>query len=276
MPRTLDPLPGTAPDGTWRIGNMDRENSDGRLAIFAIVSRPTAHSLTLVGTGFYVLQSGGFVTAKHVALDIEDLMSEKPNAVGIAHTFPDGRVVYRPISKFFVHPTADVAFGLAAEITLDDTGEIYRSKVLSMIERPPEIGASISTLAYPLHRIIHESENNTILQLQPDFYDGVLQELYLERGPSGKLVPPYYLSNIHLHGGASGGPVFNEIGQVFGIASCSYDGAEDVAFITPINAIFEIELTADLGDGRGSRTITVRDIPYLTAIYSIIKETSSR
>ena|SRR6266404_2228714 len=99
------------------------------------------------------------------------------------------------------------------------------------------------------------------LQLQPDFYDGLLQELFVGHGPSVKLHPPYYLTSIHLYGGSSGGPVFNADGHVFGIASCSYDGAESIAYVTPIGAILDIELhDVNLGDERGSRTITVREI----------------
>jgi hypothetical protein len=60
---------------------------------------------------------------------------------------------------------------------------------------------------------------------------------------------------------SSGGPVFNADGHVFGIASCSYDGAENIAYVTPIGAILDIELhDVNLGDEKGSRTITVREI----------------
>jgi S1-C subfamily serine protease len=80
------------------------------------------------------------------------------------------------------------------------------------------------------------------VQLQPAFYEGALQEFFSEHGPSAKLRPPYYLTNIHLHGGSSGGPVFNFDGQVFGVASCSYEGATDIAFVTPTAALLEIEV----------------------------------
>jgi hypothetical protein len=263
---TLPPLPGTAPDGSWRIGNADRDLADGRLAIFAIVARSpdTAVNLRgdapgrLIGSGFFLLPNGGFATAKHVAEEALEVMEEGEHAVGLVYTLPNGLLVYRAVWKFFVHPTADLAFGIPHEIIENSTGIAYRAKVLSLEREPPQIGAAISTWAYPLHASVQDRDGGERLHLQPAFYDGVLQEIFKSAGPSARLHAPYYLTNIHLHGGSSGGPVFNMDGHVFGIASCSYDGAEDVAFVTPIAPLFDLELhDIDLRDGKGRRIVTV-------------------
>jgi len=264
----LSPLPGTAPQGTWRIGTADRDEADGRLAIFAIVTRPTPTSQRLLGTGFYQTHKGGFATAAHVALEAQQLISACPDAVGISHTLPDGRTLFRPIWKFFIHPTADVAFGIPRhEIINDRTGEAFPIKLLSLNSTPPDPRAPISTWAYPLHRVLEEETAGQLLQLQPDFYNGTLEELFSERGPSVKLIPPYYRTSIHLHGGSSGGPVFNFDGEVFGIASCSYEGAEDIAFVTPAGALLEIQVPEIITeDDRGMRTKPLRDIAALGRI----------
>jgi len=61
--------------------------------------------------------------------------------------------------------------------------------------------------------------------------------------------------------------VFNERGHVFGISSCSYEGAEDVAFVTPIDPLFEIEIPdVNLKDGRGPRCVTVEELARLGQI----------
>jgi S1-C subfamily serine protease len=244
------------------MGNADREEADGRLATFAIVKRPTPRSLALLGTGFYLQLKGGFATAAHVALEAQQLLLERPESVGIAHTLPDGRTFFLPIWKLYVHPTADVAFGIPRnEIVNDRTGEVYRTKVLCLSGAAPRIGAPISTWAYPLHRVIGDETTGRVLQLQPTFYNGTLQELYSDRGPSAKLIPPYYRTDIHLHGGSSGGPVFNRQGEVFGIASCSYDGAEDIAFVTPASALLEIEVPEKIGEEEDrSSSVTLRAI----------------
>jgi Trypsin-like peptidase domain len=271
----LPPLPGTAPDGRWRIETIDRDAADGRLAIFAIVARPATPSVNLrgaaggvlIGTGFFVLKDGGFATAKHVALEAQRSMSETENSVGLVYTLSNGLSVFRPIWRFAIHPTADLAFGIPHEIINNETGLAFQSKILSLEPNSPGLGAAISTWAYPLHHKTIGEKGDEILHLQPDFYNGVLSELYDTRGPSAKLNAPYYLTSTHLHGGSSGGPVFNVRGHVFGIASCSYEGAEDVAFVTPIDPFFEIEIPdVSLKDGRGPRGVTVGELARLGQI----------
>jgi hypothetical protein len=196
----------------------------------------------LIGTGFYLVANGGFATAKHVALEAIEAMSKGQHAVGIVYLLSDGLWVFRPIWRFFVHPTADLAFGIPHELYDNKSGQPYRAKVLTLSSDSPPIGARISTWAYPLHRRMRDPSGKDVLQLEPAFYGGILEQIYTERGPARRIEPPYYQTNIHLHGGASGGPVFNENGQVFGVASCSYDGAIDFAFVTPIDGVMEIEL----------------------------------
>lgn len=273
--KKLPSLPGTAPDGSWRIGTIDRDAADGRLAICAVVARPAAPSVdlrgaaggVLIGTGFFVVKNGGFATAKHVALEAQRSMSKTENSVGLVYILSNGLSVFRPVWKFAIHPTADLAFGIPHEIIDNETGAAFQSKILSLEPGTPGIGAAISTWAYPLHQKSISDEGDDVLHLQPDFYNGILSELYDARGPSAKLNVPYYLTNIHLHGGSSGGPVFNERGHVFGIASCSYEGAEDVAFVTPIDPFFEIEIPGvDLRDGLGKRSLAVGELARLGQI----------
>jgi len=138
----LPSLPGTAPAGSWKITTADLDDGDGRLAIFAIVVRDTPTSLRLLGTGFYLVTNGGFATAAHVALEAQKCMLETPNSVAVVHTISDGVSIFRAIWKFFIHPTADIAFGVAHEIIDDNTGLAYRAKVLSLDTGCPKIGSS--------------------------------------------------------------------------------------------------------------------------------------
>jgi Trypsin-like peptidase domain len=248
MSARLTPLPGTAAAGSWRMQNADEVVSDGSLATFAILKRPTADSFSLIGTGFYLQGKGRFATAAHIALEAERQLAEMPDSVGITRTLPNGRTRFLPIWRFFIHPIADVAFGIPRFEFVDDaSGDVVRPKVLSLTSRSPAIGAPVSTWAYPLHAVVDANEGK-VFRLQPDFYDGVLEEHFEDRGPSVKLRPPYFRTSINLHGGSSGGPVFDAAGQVFGIASCSYDGATDIAFVTPAGALLDLEIPKHISD----------------------------
>jgi hypothetical protein len=255
----LSALPGTALPGTWRITNADMAEADGRLAIFAIVVRERG-SLELLGTGFHLQPKGGFATAAHVAMTAQERLDAVPGSVGIARTFQSGKTRFLPIWKFFIHATADLAFGIPhAEFVDDSTGQIIKSKVLSLTDIAPDVGAAISTWAYPLHRLVEDDTMGRALQLQPNFYDGCLEKVYAERGPSAKLRPPYYRTSIHLHGGASGGPVLFD-GHVFGVASSSFGGAEDLAFVTTAWALLEIRVPTAIGETDGEETVTLGEM----------------
>lgn len=259
MSARLPPLPGTAAAGSWRMQNGDEVASDGRLATFAILKQPTDNSFSLIGIGFYLQGKGGFATAAHVALEAQKQLADAPDTVGIARTLPSGQNCFLPIWRFFIHPTADVAFGVPRYECIDDaSGNVVRPKVLSLTSRRPLIGAPVSTWAYPLHAVINSDEGK-VFRLQPDFYDGVMEECFDDRGPSVKLTPPYFRTSINLHGGSSGGPVFDADGLVFGIASCSYDGATDIAFVTPADALLSLEIPDHISDlATGGPTISLR------------------
>jgi hypothetical protein len=146
------------------MGNADEEAADGRLTTFAILSRPTPTSVSLIGTGFYLQPKGGFATAAHVASEAERLLAIAKDSVGIAHTLEDGRSLFLPIWKFFIHKTADVAFGVPRyELVNDTTGAAYRTKVLSLALQAPNIGTAISTWAYPLHRVSDDGSSGQVL-----------------------------------------------------------------------------------------------------------------
>jgi hypothetical protein len=103
MSARLTSLPGTAAAGSWRVQNADEVVSDGRLATFAILKRPTADSFSLIGAGFYLQGKRGFATAAHVALEAEQYLAEMPDSVGIARTRPNGRTRFLPDLEI-LHP----------------------------------------------------------------------------------------------------------------------------------------------------------------------------
>ena len=50
-------------------------------------------------------------------------------------------------------------------------------------------------------------------------------------------------------------------GQVFGVASCSYEGANDIAFVTPAGALLEIEVPERVTDtGKEGPKVSLREL----------------
>ena len=244
------------------MATADRAPADGRLAIFAIVKRPTPTTVSLLGTGFYLQPNGAFATAAHVAVEARQLMGDRSRRGRDSPYFAKRQDGVPTDLEIFHSRDCRCGFRSAAlEFVDNQTGAAFRSKILSINSAPPALGSPISTWSYPLHTVLGEETTGQSIQLQPTFYDGVLQEVFTGRGPSAKLAPPYFQTNISLHGGSSGGPVFNPEGEVFGIASCSYDGAEDIAFVTPVSTLLEIEIPERIGvAGDGERTVSLREL----------------
>jgi hypothetical protein len=69
-----------------------------------------------------------------------------------------------------------------------------------------------------------------------------------------------------MHAGASGGPVFDQHGRVFGINCRSFQPETDVAFVTDIENIKDAEVLRIRIDGQYHERITVREMILQDAI----------
>lgn len=106
-------LKGVAPQGT--IGFVDGE---GRVAvpttaIFPILKQTIDGNFHLIGTGFFVTDTGIFVTAKHVLMDVMDDSGVQTHPIFLVQ-FIEGSYVMRPILRCASHKLADVSIGIAA------------------------------------------------------------------------------------------------------------------------------------------------------------------
>ena len=252
---TIKPLlPGTASGLKWKIVNAQMGKSsiaatDPTEAIFPIFSR-VGTGWSLVGTGFYITSNGAFVTARHVA----EVFSTQSLAATILHINPDGSYLFRPVDRWSLHEEADVAVGWPAAIKDNKLDAEYlgvslicqHNRNLTEPDLNIWLQEPVMTYGYPLHEIVSDGAN-TKIHLQPNMYDGKVESAHWHRGPSVKLSPPYLQTTIALYGASSGGPVFcSRDGSVIGVASASYDGVNDVSFITPIAKAMEIAIPEDM------------------------------
>jgi hypothetical protein len=238
-----DKLAGAAQANLWTfLGDAGQPdiNTD---SIFPIIKQGKGGKFDLIGTGFFICTQSVFVTATHVLQEVLDKASKQIEPIGMVHFIPPkkekkGGYIFRPITWAWHSGVADLSIGLAASAHHSKTKQPLLNKVPKLTFRRPTVGEKIVTYAYPNFR--HEQEGKVQkLYFRPDFYDGEIIEYY----PDGRdkiLMPwPCYRTNIHLHGGSSGGPVAGADGNIFGINCRSFEPDTDISFITPIENILD-------------------------------------
>lgn len=200
----------------------------------------------LIGTGFFIAGYGIFATAKHVLLDVCDKDGEATCAIGILHSLP-GRYFFRRIVHVCWSSIADVAIGIVDPMKEEGATDMLNNGFLGLTPRVPLAGAQVVTYAYPNHMIENAPEGAKIA-LFPAMYEGSIEE-YFPKGRDRIMMPgPCFQTSILMHGGSSGGPVFDEHGRVFGICSTGWDDLP-LSFVSRISAIFALFLNLPMDWG---------------------------
>jgi Trypsin-like peptidase domain len=245
-------LPGEAAPGRYGIKTADGVPAEPGYAIFPIV-RYEEGKIHLIGTGFFITTGGIFVTAAHVLKDVLDAKGHQKYPIGILQFVPGNVFIQRPIVRSAFHPKADVTVGVAAPMQKGTDPLV--NPVLTLTATPVALETRVMTYAYPKHLNIVD-DGRQFIHVAPTFYDGYIKE-YFPKGRDKIMLPgPCYRSNMIIHGGASGGPVFCPSGAVFGVNSTGYDGC-DISFISAIDPIFDLAIDeVQMGSGP-PRTVPV-------------------
>jgi hypothetical protein len=118
----------------------------------------------------------------------------------------------------WISDTADIALGVAAHATNNETGESLLHWSWPLSWKPLMVGQSASTYAFPNHSIKESSGGQTFC-FRPDLYRGSVIEIGEFR--DRVLVPyPYMYVDFRIHGAASGGPVVS--GEAVVGINCRY------------------------------------------------------
>jgi Trypsin-like peptidase domain len=183
----------------------------------------------LFGIGFYITRFGHFLTAQHVLMELH-----KIGTTGfMVHMLDDDKsAIVRNITVFSYHPTADVALG-----ALEHPPGYVFNRVPRLTTECPKIGEPIVTIAYDKETGTRSSDDE--LLISPKYMSGMFEEVHLQGRDAVMLPFPCYRSSISIPGGASGGPVFDSKGRVFGINSTGYDGTE-VSYLARVEEILPL------------------------------------
>jgi trypsin-like peptidase len=246
MPGSFNQCPGSAPEGQWWFEDSEGNRLNGGEATISILEELGHNRYQFIATGFFIADSGLFVTAKHV------LESFSPERLVAWQFLPDNEYLPRPILAFSCHETCDVAVGQLVPAVNPTSGELLINNKHMLTTVPPPVGEHVATFAYP-NTVIEPTEIGQRLQFNPDFYEGLIEE-YFPNGV-GLLRGPCYRTSMQIYSGASGGPVASPSRPVFAVNSTGMNGI-DVSHVSRIDEILSLSLTLNYENGQEVISIT--------------------
>jgi trypsin-like peptidase len=218
---------GTLPDGT---------PFDLMLGIVPIVRQSSA-GFALVGTGFFIEHAGMLISAKHVFEDFA--LGGGSTFAGCVQFLPNNTSIMRQFAIAASHTNADIGVALPYPAINPATGFPVIAPVCTMTATIPPIGSHIHTYAYP-KTAVEETAGKLRVNFSAAYYEGRIEE-YLPAGRDRVMLPgPCWRTSMTIHGGASGGPVFDERGRVFAINSTGF------GYVSSIVPVFQVAFKAKL------------------------------
>ena len=127
-------------------------------------------------------------------------------------------------SKISPCPYSDLA--LISVVPVDDLAKAQpplgplRMNILSPVK-----GEKIAAFGYASTSVLTETAQQVKFQLNPSTSMGTVTEVYPEKRDSSLLSFPSYEVEAHFIGGMSGGPIFNQAGELCGLICSGYDDA---------------------------------------------------
>ncbi len=232
-------LMGVSPEGDFWTTNQNGERVNPSTAVFPILKLSKTGVYSLVGAGFFVGPQGIFATASHV---MDEFISSDGSADGmpiIIQVVEGDSYVQRPILNVHKHPIADICIGRVCSMTSASRGDL-ENPVARLSAKVPHVGELVVTYAYP-RSVFQPGEVKQAGYLWGEFFKGKVQEHFLQGRDKVMLPGPCLQTSIFIHGGASGGPVFNAEGLVVGVNSTGYED-EGLSFITPLYLIKDLKV----------------------------------
>lgn len=161
-------------------------------------------------------------------------------------------LVLRKIKACFVNLEADVAVGQMDNFMEDNPAPPLKNEIIRLSVNSIAIGAKLFHYSYPLNSILDFKSLYANRHITGAYYEGrlnaIIDDAELSRRNamkeySSRLLSktPYWVVDMSMESGASGGPVFDDSGSVVAINSTCM-GASPPNFVIPVRHLFELEV----------------------------------
>jgi hypothetical protein len=205
-----------------------------------------------IGSGVFIA-AGLVMTAKHVINEFWQRMGpgtpfagrdEKTANFGILVVQYPGETAIPSlwsVSTVFGASFTDIAFLSVSPV--NELAEAYLFDKLPMLSvLPPLIGERVRGFGYPASEVLTGDEVQVKLALHPITTSGIVTAVYPEYRDRGMLTFPCFEIRTYFIGGMSGGPLYNEAGQLCGLICASREG-EAIAYAATLWAAMGTTIT---------------------------------
>jgi S1-C subfamily serine protease len=214
------------------------------LEAIAPILKATSHSWEILGTGFFVTSFGLMLTAKHLVpqgLPDADL-------VVFHKEFEGPALLLRRVIGTISHSTADVALLVLEPKNSETTQKRLRCSILRIGTDVPPIHSRVGCWGFPQSNLLPpgpQYDGFTVL-LEREGAEGVI-EAHFPNGRDRVMHPgECFQTSMNTMGGASGGPVFNERGEVFAVVSSGLD--DHTTYVAPVRDLALAKICPVEGD----------------------------
>lgn len=241
----------------------------GELA-FRLLAIDKNRNVFASGTCFRIA-GGAFLTAKHVIEDFFDKFSKEELTNEIEADFSiwaiqllESEELYAiwAVHKLWMVPNSDIAF-LQVIPYCENAAKIKEPKQVKLNLFPPKIGSRIVGFGYHDSHVDKTNITNNVLNIIADDTAsatvGEVMEIYELYRDKVRLNFPSFSVNARFDGGMSGGPVFNDDGEVCGIICSSLPANEEynehTSYVTTLWPLMGMRIDADR-DGDYPKNVT--------------------
>jgi S1-C subfamily serine protease len=200
------------------------------------------------GTGVVLHKRGLAITAKHVIKDFlrefegitdtnEDRHVEGTFNLQALSIQPNNEAIVFDVRQTWLCPNTDIALLKLIPAQKSENAELKHSAHFNY--RIPSIGDRVVAFGYPRTDVL-KRPGETKWMLNPHTSVGTVQEIHYQRRDSSMLNFPCYRTNSRFDPSMSGGPVFNDSGQVCGIVCTGIDLEDDEGHTSYVAALWPL------------------------------------